>query len=191
MSNIYLNSSFHNIHRETETCADEIRPAEQIPTSDAPLNDAKPAVADHGKILDGGLSDHLSTQLAFTPAGPDKLGSQSASDWLLSQGKLNLGETATVQGPVLTTQAAADDSPSKQNFVGGPPAPSPLGPTYGGSIGGSFDANFGNPQLGIQQAFQAARNAYNNWREGQSNQMGQPPQEGPPGLEMFPSSGDQ
>jgi hypothetical protein len=188
MSSINFNSSFGNVCRATEF--DEIGQSE--PISDAPQNELKAADADHGKTLDSGLAAHLSAQLSFTGAQEEELGSQSASGWLLNEGKLNLAETATLeQGSVLTTQAAADDSPSKQNFVGGPPAPSPLGPTYGGSIGGSFDANFGNPQLGLQQAYQAARNAYDNWQQGQSNQMGQPPQDGPPGQELFPASGNQ
>jgi hypothetical protein len=153
-----------------------------------------------------GVIEHLAKQIhensssantssstsASSTLGSEKSGPQVASNWLLSQGKLSLGDAgrqAMAQpGTVTTLQAAADDGPSKQNFVGGPAGPSPLGPTYGASTGGSFDANFQGWQSSVVSGFQAGVAGYQAYQDSQQTQGG-PPQSGPPALDLLPSGG--
>jgi hypothetical protein len=198
------NISFGSLPRQAETCPEQDGP--KGPASDAPLNETKVATPDYDKITPDVLS-HLAKQIqenassiggdkSTTNASPtaaiEKSGPQAASDWLLSQGKLSLGDAgrqAMVQpGTVTTLQAAADDGPTKQNFVGGPPSPSPLGPTYGGSTGGTFDANFGNWQSSVVSGFQAGVAGYQAYQQSQQTQGG-PPQSGPPAVDLLPSGG--
>jgi hypothetical protein len=204
MSDLKSIGSFSPVVRQPETCPEQ--DGLKGPASDVPLNETKLATPDYDKITPDVLA-HLAKQIqqntpsisgansttnTSTTAGVEKSGPQAASDWLLSQGKLSLegaGRQAMVQpGTTTTLQAAADDGPTKQNFVGGPSSPSPLGPTYGGSTGGSFDDNFQNWQSSVVTGFQAGVAGYQAYQQSQQTQGG-PPQSGPPALDLLPSGG--
>jgi hypothetical protein len=205
MSDLKSIGSFSPAERQLETCKEE--DAQKLKTSDAPLDETKAATPNYDQITPG-VIEHLAKQIQgqastsstsssasnSATAGVEKSGPQAASDWLLNQGKLTLqdaGRQAMVQpGTVTTLQAAADgnDSPTKQNFVGGPPSPSPLGPTQGGSTGGTFDANFQNWSSSVVSGFQAAQAGYQSYQQSQQTQGG-PPQGAPPALDLLPSGG--
>lgn len=213
MNDVRNIGSYSPAFRQTETCPDEGKP--KGPASDAPLNETTAATSSYDHIVSD-VTQHLAQQIlqggstasnnssstSNAPApGTEKPNSQTSSDFLLSQGKLTLGDSvakqATVQaGPMLTSQLAADDAPvqaddgpTKQTFQGGPKDPSPLGTPRGGSTGGTCDATFTNCSLSVVDGLKQAAAAYNTYVQSQQTQGG-PPQSGPDGMDLLPTVGD-